>query len=103
MPRSGILEQVRREMTSRGVTQAALAMACGLSQPHISKVMSGRVKLAKKTHQKLTDWLQGDTTDDFKNVEEGVALIQKSLEKMPAGKRREFMQFILSAKRVLAA
>ena len=44
-------------MAAANASQAAVAAACAISQPHLSKVLSGRVKLAPKTRRRLEAWV----------------------------------------------
>src|SRR5260370_32024378 len=53
-----IIVSVLTRMAELKVTQSELASACDLSQPHLSKVLSYKTKLASKTERKLTVWLE---------------------------------------------
>ena len=53
------LDRVRRRMDERSMSQSALAASCSLSQPHLRTVLSGKVKLARKTKSSLRDWMEG--------------------------------------------
>ncbi|MEG9500289.1 MAG: hypothetical protein MIN69_00180 [Methylorubrum extorquens] len=46
-------------MTAVGASQAVVAAECAISQPHLSKVLSGKVKLAPKTRGRLEVWVSG--------------------------------------------
>ena len=71
MASPSLVDLVQQRMQQMGITQVELAAACGLSQPHLSKVLANRVKLAKKTEGKLKAWLETsadlsvDNTNDF--------------------------------------
>lgn len=46
-------------MAATNASQAAVAAACAISQPHLSKVLAGKVKLAPKTRGRLDAWVSG--------------------------------------------
>ena len=66
-------------MTETGVTQKALAAACGKDQGHLSKVLSGKLPLAAKTEQSLRAWLErsgpeaSDDKDDVATMVDRIA------------------------------
>ncbi len=89
-----LIAKVLAQMSLLEVTQVGLADACGLSQPHLSKVLSNKIKLAHKTEEKLAKWLadfgesgQGARTDTFQ------ALTAK-LQRQSPEKRMQFMQLL---------
>ncbi|MGE8131798.1 helix-turn-helix domain-containing protein [Methylobacterium sp. NPDC080182] len=51
------LASLRERMDALGLSQAEVAEACGFSQPHLSKVLAGKVKLARKTRAAVHGWL----------------------------------------------
>lgn len=53
------VDLVLARMATDDVSQSELARACGLSQPHISRVLNKHLKLSKKTRTKLENWLKG--------------------------------------------
>jgi transcriptional regulator with XRE-family HTH domain len=55
-----ILSTVEKRRISLGQTQAAVAAACGITQPHYSKVVGGLVGLTGKLEERLNQWLQGN-------------------------------------------
>lgn len=55
------LGRVRRRIEAEALSQAQVADACDLSQPHLSKVLAGRIKLARKTRAALTTWMGSGT------------------------------------------
>jgi hypothetical protein len=39
------------------LTQSVVAEACGITQPHLSKILSNKVKLVGRSHRALAAWL----------------------------------------------
>ena len=56
-----LVRRVRERMDALGVNQQELARACGVSQPHISKVLAKKLKVANKTERRLMQWLGEDS------------------------------------------
>lgn len=52
-----VLQQVRERMLALRLTQESVAKACRLSQPHLSKVLSGKISPGRKTRLVLESWL----------------------------------------------
>jgi transcriptional regulator with XRE-family HTH domain len=88
------LERVRERMAALRATQGAVAKSCGLSQPHLSKVLSRRIKLAKKTSLALADWLTHDKpADEDDSAQELRQLVERLLEG-PTERRMQIMQLL---------
>src|SRR5260370_20335635 len=60
MARSSLIVRLTARMRDIGATQSDVARECGITQPHLSKVLRKRVKLAGKTSTKLEGWLTDD-------------------------------------------
>ncbi len=75
-------------------TQEGVAKSCGLSQPHLSKVLSNKVKLAPKTQRLLAAWLVDDkpAEDDYAAGELG-QLVERLLEGSTE-RRMQIMQLL---------
>lgn len=54
-----LVDAILARMVADDVSRSALARACGLSQPHISRVLNKQLKPGRKTQIKLTGWLNG--------------------------------------------
>ena len=77
---SDLLERVRERMAALRATQEGVAKSCGLSQPHLSKVLSNKVKLAPKTQRLLAAWLVDDkAAGDSRAAEELGQLVERLL------------------------
>ena len=93
MSRQGLIPRVKQRMADTGATQSSVALACGISQPHLSKVLSNRLKLARKTQQRLELWLTngwekpGGEMAILKSISEGVAKLDRK-------RRMQFMQLL---------
>lgn len=98
-----LTDSVQQRMRQLGVTQAELAAVCGLSQPHLSKVLAKRVKLAKKTEVKLTGWLEasGDLSEGSPN--DFVRSLAMRLEQSRPARRMQIMELLRAIERVIAS
>jgi predicted transcriptional regulator len=103
MASNPLINEVLERMRQLDITQSELASACDLSQPHISKVLSGNVNLASKTEGKLSVWLQsaGDTTQATPN--EIVRSLAARLERLRPAKRMQIMELLKAVERVIEA
>ncbi|WP_165828984.1 helix-turn-helix domain-containing protein [Caulobacter radicis] len=54
-----LVDAILARMAADDVSRSALARACGLSQPHISRVLNKQLKPGPKTLAKLARWLNG--------------------------------------------
>ena len=92
---------VLRRMAELKITQSELASACDLSQPHLSKVLSSRVKLAQKTQRRLSSWLEiagsaaGSTPHDM------VRLLAMRLETLRPSRRMQVMELLRAIERLV--
>lgn len=98
-----LIDSVQQRMQQLGVTQAELAAACGLSQPHLSKVLTRKVKLARKTEGKLTGWLEtsGDLSEGSPN--DFARSLAMRLEQLRPARRMQIMELIRAIERVIAS
>lgn len=82
---------IRQRMDERGFSQSSLAMTCGLSQPHLSKVLSGKVKAGKRTTSALLGWMQGSAP-----ATESITIerLSRKLNRAPSGIRMQIMQIL---------
>lgn len=101
MASNPLIKEVLERMAQLDITQSELALACGLSQPHLSKVLSGLVNLAPKTERKLSIWLQsaGDAVEAAPN--EIVRSLAARLEKLRPAKRMQIMELLKAVERVI--
>lgn len=76
-----------------GITQARLAAACGIDQGHLSKVLSGKLKLAAKTEAALRAWL-AETADGISPDDAEVRAIAERLARTPSKRRKQIMQLL---------
>lgn len=93
MPTKTLLARVHTKMRETGANQSDVAQACGVSQPHISKVLNRKVKLAEKTSAALGRWL-----DQNQEVEEPslqtLEVIAAKLNALGPKRRMQFMQLL---------
>lgn len=102
MATPSLIDAVQQRMQQRGITQAELAAACSLSQPHLSKVLSYRVKLAKKTESRLTGWLEASGDLPAGSPNDFVRSIAARMEQMRPARRMQIMELLRAIERVIA-
>ncbi|MGU3420796.1 helix-turn-helix domain-containing protein [Methylobacterium sp. D54C] len=89
-----MLVSLRERMDALGLSQAAVANACGLSQPHLSKVLARRVKLAPKTRAAIRRWLGRPSPSDVPSEPgEWEELIER-LRSRPTARLMQIMQIL---------
>jgi predicted XRE-type DNA-binding protein len=99
MTSKALIAKVLETMAQLDVTQSELATACGLSQPHISKVLSFQVKLAPKTERKLTVWLKAARSEGGISKGEAVHALALRLEALRPTKRMQIMELLKAIER----
>ena len=98
-----IVPEVQRRMAELSVTQAEVARECGITQPHLSKVLSLKVNPGRKTRGALRVWLSsaaGVAADgDGSRLAEKVA----RLERLAPRKRIQIMHLLDTIEDILRA
>jgi transcriptional regulator with XRE-family HTH domain len=100
MPQRALLVRVDSKMRETRATQSDVAEACGMTQPHISKVLRGRVKLARKTTAKLEQWL-GEISKAPPEERPRLEAIAAKLDTLGPKRRMQFMQLLAAIDRLL--
>lgn len=103
MGSAGLIDSVQERMRNLGLTQAELATACSLSQPHLSKVLTKRVKLARKTEAKLADWLRASADLSEGGPTDFVRSLAARLEELRPARRMQIMELLRAVERVIAS
>lgn len=85
------LAEIRRRMSAERLTQTDLAAACGLTQPHLSKVLTEKVPLTGRTAHALADWL---ARHELFVPDETLLSIGRKLRDAPANQRMQIMQLL---------
>ena len=91
MSKEGIVSRVNKRVWLLSMSQYDLSLQTGLSQGHLSKILSGTVNPGTRTIGRLSDWLRGGVP-----VEEG-SEIQKTLNRLiqlHPRKRQAIMQMM---------
>jgi transcriptional regulator with XRE-family HTH domain len=57
---STLIARLNAEMNSRGINQDALAALLGISQGHLSKILSGKTPAGRRTVARARDLLDGN-------------------------------------------
>ena len=95
MANTDLVSQVLVQMTRLGVTQVELATHCQLSQPHLSKVLANKVKLARKTSEKLTDWLaSSERVSGAVGSDGAVEYVQQFAQRLAELRPNKYMQIM---------
>lgn len=93
MPPRTLLARVHTKMRETGASQSDVAEACGVTQPHISKVLNGKVKLARKTAAGLEQWLD-QNRESRKPSPQTLETIAAKLNALGPKRRMQFMQLL---------
>jgi hypothetical protein len=96
-----LLAKVRVRMARRRVTQKELGAECGLSQPHLSKVLSNKIKLARKTKQRLSTWLKDVGATAIPTPHDTVQALITRLETTKPGRRMQIMELLRAIDRLV--
>lgn len=91
-----IIAAVADRMEALRATQTAVAKSCGLSQPHLSKVLQNKVKIARKTERRLKEWLDSHPAQDAEVATDVVAAIAERLPELPENRKMQII-YLLSA------
>jgi len=96
-----LISRVNQRMTQLKARQVDVALACGLSQAHLSKVLSNRVKLAKKTANKLAAWID-DADEAIDGLPDNyIRDLAARMERLRPARRMQFMQLLRMVARLL--
>ena len=91
-------DAIKRRIEELGLSQAEVAHACGMTQPHLSKILSKRVRAGRRATSSLLAWAKGD--HNIGAAEQLYRLAQR-LEATTPKKRMHAMQFLASLERLL--
>lgn len=89
---------IRRRMDELNLSQKEVARACGITQPHLSKVLSGKTKPGPKTETALEVWRNQDAAQPALVRLESLA---RSIAAAPPAKRMHVMHFLESLEALL--
>jgi transcriptional regulator with XRE-family HTH domain len=88
-------------MRDTGATQSDVARECGITQPHLSKVLRKKVKLAGKTSTKLAGWLAGDANRQQLQQVEPLKSLAIRIAALRPKRRMQIMQLLDAVERLL--
>lgn len=91
-------DAIKRRIEELGLSQAEVAHACGMTQPHLSKILSKRVKPGRKATASLLVWVKGE--HGISTADQLHRLAQRISAATPK-KRMHAMQFLASLERLL--
>lgn len=89
-----LLAKVKRRMSETGATQSDVASACGLSQPHISRVLRQDLKLCRKTESRLQSWLDSAAGAPPGRAQDPMHSIAAKVDALSPRKRMQFMHLL---------
>jgi transcriptional regulator with XRE-family HTH domain len=98
MTQDPLIARVESKMRKTGANQSTVASDCGLSQPHISKVLRGKIRLADKTAAKLESWL---TSERAEAPSPALSRIARKLESLTPERRMQFMHLLAAIDRLM--
>lgn len=85
-------------MNERGFSQSSLATTCGLSQAHLSKVLSGKIKAGKRTTSALLEWMQGSS---YMGAPSTIERLSRKLHSAPSDVRMQVMQILVALEKLV--
>lgn len=92
------IRAVKRKIAELELTQKEVASACGITQPHLSKILSEAVKPGRKASGALDLWLGLETppaaTDQLERI-------RAKIDSAPRRKRMHAMQFLRALESLL--
>jgi transcriptional regulator with XRE-family HTH domain len=91
-------DAIRRRISELGLSQAQVAIACGMTQPHLSKILSNAVEPGKKATSALEAWLSGEKAA---STADQLGRLAARLEATTPSKRMHVMQFLATLERLL--
>lgn len=101
MTSKDLVAQVAERMDRDRVSQVVLAEMCGLSQPHISRVLSLQIKPGRKTRLKLESWLAATTVERARDASSQMQYLTQRLANASPRKAMQIMQLLRAVEDVL--
>jgi transcriptional regulator with XRE-family HTH domain len=86
--------EVEKARSARQATQADIALACDVTQPHLSKVLAKKVPLTEKMRNALEAWLGSSDTAQGADPSDEVADLVQRLSRKPAKMHKQIMQIL---------
>jgi transcriptional regulator with XRE-family HTH domain len=96
-----LIARVSARMRERGDVQKDVANACQICQPHLSKVLNKKVKLAKKTSQRLERWLNDDVVVHSDPPSEILGSLGAKIANLRPSRRMQIMQLLQAINHLL--
>ncbi len=89
-----LIKKVLELMRKRGTNQCGLSSATGLSQPHLSKVLGRKLKVAARTKGALLAWIAAGSPAVIRPPTDEVAALLLKLQGLPPDVAMQFMQIM---------
>lgn len=96
-----LIAQVSERMDRDHVSQLVLAEMCGLSQPHISRVLSLKINPGRKTRLKLEAWLAATAAERVRDPSGQMEYLARRLADASPKKAMQIMQLLRAVEDVL--
>lgn len=93
--------KVVQRMKGLGLSQSEVALACGISQPHLSKVLSKKVRLASKTEVRLIAWLKSTEVVRQRKTRRTVRAVASRIEAMRPSRQSDIMKLLSAIEALL--
>jgi transcriptional regulator with XRE-family HTH domain len=101
MNSKNLIARVAARMRERGDVQKDVASACHICQPHLSKILNNKVKLAKKTSQRLERWLNDDVVAHSDPPPEILGSLGAKIANLRPRRRMKIMHLLRAIDRLL--
>ncbi len=89
---------IKHRIEELGLSQTEVARACGMTQPHLSKILAKRVKAGRRATASLLAWAKSENPV---GVAEQLHRLAQRLDATTPKKRMHAMQFLASLERLL--
>jgi len=89
-----LVTDVQRRMAELSVTQQEVARACGITQPHLSKILSYKVNPGRRTLSGLSGWLSSASIAAADSADSQLAARVARLEQLAPRKRMQIMHLL---------
>lgn len=89
---------VKRKIAELELTQREVALVCGITQPHLSKILSETVKPGRKASNALDLWLGLERPQ---TASDQLERIRAKIDTAPRRKRMHAMQFLTALESLL--
>ena len=94
MSDADLLGRIEAARSRRRLTQSDIALACGVTQPHLSKVLAKRANIGPKLRQALERWLESSGASPVATTPDEMANLVMRLSNKSPDKHKKIMQIL---------